>query len=177
METLSERIAKKIVSIPDYPKKGVIFRDVAPVTGDAELFRDIILEFARRHAGIRADYVVGVEARGFIFGAALAKELGCGFVPIRKPGKLPRSVISEKYQLEYGEGSIEIQSDAFPKGSKVIVVDDLLATGGTVNAAIRLIRRLGGEVLALDFLVELGFLNPRPKIQGCSVIHSLLNYQ
>ena len=177
METLSERIAKRIVSIPDYPKKGVIFRDVAPVTGDAELFRDIIQELAARHAGMKVDRVVGIEARGFIFGAALAKELGCGFVPIRKPGKLPRSVISEKYQLEYGEGSIEMQTDALEKGDRVIIIDDLLATGGTVNAAIRLVQKLGGEVLALDFVIELGFLEPRTRIKGCSVIHSLLTYQ
>lgn len=176
METLSERIAKRVISIPDYPKKGVIFRDVAPITGDAELFRDIILELAGKHAGIHIDRVAGIEARGFIFGSALAKELGCGFVPIRKPGKLPRSVISEKYQLEYGEGTLEMQTDAIEKGSRVVIVDDLLATGGTANAAIRLIRRLGGEAVALDFIIELGFLAPRPKIQECSVIHSLLTY-
>jgi len=177
MDNLSERIAKRVISIPDYPTKGVIFRDITPITADAELFRDIVEELAGRHKGVQVDRVAAVEARGFIFGSALAAKLGCGFTPIRKPGKLPRETIHEKFQLEYGEGILELQTDSFQSGCRVILVDDLLATGGTINAAIRLVERLGGNVLAADFVIELGFLSPRSNIRGCSVINTLLNYQ
>ena len=129
MKQLSERIADRIVSIPDYPTKGVIFRDIMPVSSDAELFRDIILALAQLHREQRIDAVVGIESRGFIFGGALAHALGCGFVPVRKAGKLPRETIYEKYQLEYGEGIVEIQKDALSAGARVVLMDDLLATG------------------------------------------------
>ncbi len=176
MSDLSERIANRVVSIPDYPQKGVIFRDIMPIAADAELFNDIITELANRHNNDVVDRVVAIESRGFVFGGALAHRLKCGFTPIRKAGKLPRETIRETYQLEYGEGIIELQKDSLAPGTRVILVDDLLATGGTVNAAIRLINRLGAEVVAADFVIELGFLSPRANIRGCSRIHSLLTY-
>ncbi len=177
MKQLSERIADRIVSIPDYPTKGVIFRDIMPVSSDAELFRDIIYTLAQLHREQRIDAVVGIESRGFIFGGALAHALGCGFVPVRKAGKLPRETIYEKYQLEYGEGIIEMQKDALNAGARVVLMDDLLATGGTVNAAARLVARLGAETVASDFLVELGFLHPRGNLISCGTVTSLLTYQ
>ncbi len=176
MNDLSERIANRVVSIPDYPQKGVIFRDIMPIAADAELFNDIIAELADHHKGESIDRVVAIESRGFVFGGALAHILKCGFTPIRKAGKLPRETIRETYQLEYGEGAIELQKDSLAPGAKVILVDDLLATGGTVNAAIRLINRLGAEVVSADFIIELGFLSPRSNVKGCSRIHSLLTY-
>lgn len=176
MNDLSERIANRVVSIPDYPAKGVIFRDIMPIAADADLFNDIIEELASRHKGEKIDRVAAIESRGFVFGGALAKVLKCGFTPIRKAGKLPRETIYEKYQLEYGEGIIEMQKDSLAPGARVILVDDLLATGGTINAAIRLINRLGGEVVSADFVIELGFLSPRSKVKGCSRIHTLLTY-
>ena len=176
MRDLSERIANRVVSIPDYPQKGIIFRDIMPIAADAELFNDIIAELAACHKGENIDRVVAIESRGFVFGGALAHVLKCGFTPIRKAGKLPRETIRETYQLEYGEAIIELQKDSLAPGQKVILVDDLLATGGTVNAAIRLINRLGAEVVAADFVIELGFLSPRSNVKGCSRIHSLLTY-
>ena len=176
MRDLSERIADRVVSIPDYPQKGIIFRDIMPIAADAELFNDIIAELAACHKRENIDRVVAIESRGFVFGGALAHVLKCGFTPIRKAGKLPRETIRETYQLEYGEAVIELQKDSLAPGQKVILVDDLLATGGTVNAAIRLINRLGAEVVAADFVIELGFLSPRSNVKGCSRIHSLLTY-
>ena len=176
MKQLNERIAERIISIPDYPVNGVIFRDVMPVFTDAELFRDIILAFADFHKNDNVDVVAGVEARGFIFGGALATALGCGFVPIRKAGKLPRECVTESYELEYGLGVIEAQKDSMKPGQRVVIIDDLLATGGTVNAVARLVRKLGAKVIASDFMVELGFLNPRPNLVGCGTVNSLLPY-
>lgn len=130
MKQLNERIAERIISIPDYPVNGVIFRDVMPVFRDAELFRDIILAFAVSHKNDDVDVVAAVEARGFIFGGALAAALGCSFVPVRKAGKLPRECVSESYELEYGLGVIEVQKDSVKPGQRVVIIDDLLATGG-----------------------------------------------
>ena len=174
---LSERIAERVVSIPDYPEKGIIFRDIMPVSADGELFQEIIAALARFHEDDAVDAVVGIESRGFIFGGALARALGCGFVPVRKAGKLPRETICENYQLEYGEASIEMQKDALRPGSRIILMDDLLATGGTVNAAARLAHRLGATVLGSDFIIELAFLHPRRSLQSCGVVRSLLTYQ
>lgn len=177
MKQLNERIAERIISIPDYPVNGVIFRDVMPVFRDAELFRDIIFAFAVSHKNDDVDVVAAVEARGFIFGGVLAAALGCSFVPVRKAGKLPRECVSESYELEYGFGVIEVQKDSVKPGQRVVIIDDLLATGGTVNAVARLLRKLGAEVVASDFMVELGFLNPRPNLVGCGTVNSLLIYQ
>ena len=177
MKQLNERIAERIISIPDYPVNGVIFRDVMPVFRDAELFRDIIFAFAVSHKNDDVDVVAAVEARGFIFGGVLAAALGCSFVPVRKAGKLPRECVSESYELEYGLCVIEVQKDSVKPGQRVVIIDDLLATGGTVNAVARLLRKLGAKVVASDFMVELGFLNPRPNLVGCGAVNSLLIYQ
>ena len=177
MKQLNERIAERIISIPDYPVNGVIFRDVMPDFRDAELFRDIIFAFAVSHKNDDVDVVAAVEARGFIFGGVLAAALGCSFVPVRKAGKLPRECVSESYELEYGLGVIELQKDSVKPGQRVVIIADLLATGGTVNAVARLLRKLGAEVVASDFMVELGFLNPRPNLVGCGTVNSLLIYQ
>ncbi len=176
MSTLKERIAEKIISIPDYPVKGIVYRDIMPVISDGPLFRNIIKTFADFHRTENIDAVVGIESRGFIFGGALACELGCGFVSVRKPGKLPRETIQISYDLEYGSNTIEIQKDALTPGSRVVLMDDLLATGGTIMAAAHLVHTFNAEIVASDFMVELGFLNPRQKIKDCGKIHSLLIY-
>ena len=173
---LSERIAERVVSIPDYPEKGIIFRDIMPVSSDGELFRDIIDTLARFHEQDSADAVVGIESRGFIFGGALAKALGCGFVPVRKAGKLPRETIRETYQLEYGYDTIEMHRDALQPGDRVLLHDDLLATGGTTVAALDLIKRLDVADIRICFLVELEALNGRGRIGGDYEVFSLLSY-
>lgn len=165
-----------IRSIEDYPVKGVVFRDITTLLRDKEAFQkaiDSLTEIAKEY---KPDQIVGVEARGFIIGAALAYKLGCGFVPVRKPGKLPYDKISESYGLEYGQDVIELHVDAINKGEKVLIVDDLLATGGTSKAAADLVERLGGEVLAFIFMIELLDLNGRNMLEGYN-IESLLKYE
>lgn len=164
-----ERIAKATRDIPDYPSPGIIFKDFTPVMKDAALLRDIVKALAAFHKDAKPDYVIGIESRGFIFGAPLAIELGCGFVPVRKRGKLPYKTIRIAYSLEYGEAVMEMHEDALSKGDRVVIVDDLLATGGTVRAAMDLSRRLSAEILAIDFVAELAFLKGRSKITGCPV--------
>lgn len=164
-----------IASIPDYPVEGVLFRDVTPLMGDGEAFHEAckrIIEFARE-AG--AEVVVGPESRGFIFGCPVAYELGIGFVPARKPNKLPRETISYEYALEYGTNTMEMHKDAIKPGQKVLVVDDLLATGGTIAAANKLIEQLGGKVVGCAFLIELEELNGRSQLEGYNVL-SLIKY-
>jgi len=164
-----ERIRGAIRDIPDFPKPGIIFKDLTPLMSDASLFRDIVDELASLHKGERVDAVAGIEARGFIFGAPLAVKLGCGFVPIRKKGKLPYKAIQTSYALEYGEAVIEMHEDALKPGQRVVLVDDLLATGGTTLAARDLIGRLSAQIISIDFVVELAFLKGRSKITGCAV--------
>lgn len=164
-----------IASIPDYPVEGVLFRDVTPLMGNGEAFHEAcsqIIDFARE---IGAEVVVGPESRGFIFGCPVAYELGIGFVPARKPNKLPRETISYEYALEYGTNTMEMHKDAIQPGQKVLVVDDLLATGGTIAAAIKLVEQLGGEVVGCAFLIELTDLNGREQLSGYPVL-SLLKY-
>lgn len=165
-----------ITSIEGFPKEGITFRDITTLIGHGEAFKSCIKEFsdfAREHG---ADIVVGPEARGFIFAAPVAAELGIGFVPVRKPNKLPREVESCSYELEYGTNTIEIHKDAIKKGQKVVIVDDLLATGGTIEAAIKLIESLGGEVVGLAFLIELEEeFNSRGKFEKYPVL-SLIKY-
>lgn len=144
-----------VTSIEGFPKEGVTFRDITSFIGHGDAFREAIKEFANFARENKAEVVVGPESRGFIFGAPVAYDLGIGFVPVRKPGKLPREVVSCSYDLEYGKNTIEIHKDAIKKGQKVIIIDDLLATGGTTEAAIKLIESLGGEVVGLAFLIEL----------------------
>ncbi len=164
-----------IASIPDYPIEGVLFRDVTPLMGDGEAFHyacQKIVDFARE---VGAEVVVGPESRGFIFGCPVAYELGIGFVPARKPNKLPRETVSFEYALEYGTNKMEMHKDAIKPGQKVLVVDDLLATGGTIAAANKLIETLGGEVVGCAFLIELEDLKGREKLEGYKVL-SLLKY-
>ena len=161
--TLAERVDRALRDIPDFPEPGVVFKDVTPVLADGALFGDIVREMAQRYAG-RVDVVAGVEARGFIFGAALAHELGIGFVPVRKAGKLPGATVSLSYELEYGSATIEVHEDGFEPGARVLVVDDVLATGGTAEASCRLVEQVGATVVAFETLVELTFLGGRARL-------------
>jgi len=165
-----------IRDLPDYPVKGVIFRDLTPLFKEEEAFKWAIKRLASHYKGKKIDLVAAVEARGFIVGAPLALELGVGFVPLRKPGKLPWKKRRVTYKLEYAEESIEIHEDAVKKGQRVLLVDDLLATGGTASAAAKLIEQLGGKVVGMAFVVELAYLGGRSKLKGYDV-SSLLVYK
>lgn len=153
-----------IRDIPDFPKKGIIFKDITPLIGSPQAWRETIELFRKRYEGRAIDLVVAVESRGFIFGGALAYALGVGFVPVRKPGKLPAETIREEYELEYGTDAVEIHRDAIQPGQKVLVFDDLLATGGTLAATCRLVQALGGEIVEVATLIELTFLGGRAKL-------------
>jgi adenine phosphoribosyltransferase len=159
-----------IRAIPDFPIPGILFRDITPVLKDKQGFRAAVDLFVERFSGRGIDHVVGIEARGYIFGAPLAYAIGAGFIPVRKPGKLPHHKLSEEYALEYGTNSLEIHSDALAPGERVLVVDDLLATGGTAAATGRLLERLGARVEAFAFLVELADLNGRQALPGADVV-------
>lgn len=174
MQTLTERLKTTIRDIPDFPKEGILFKDIAPVLQDASLMKGITNSFAERFAG-QVDVVVGMESRGFIFGTPLAMSLNAAFVPARKPGKLPYTTIGVEYALEYGTNRLEMHTDAIRPGQKVLIVDDLLATGGTARATVDLIRRLKGEVVACCFVIELGFLQGAAALEGVPV-HSLVKY-
>ncbi|MBQ6515980.1 adenine phosphoribosyltransferase [bacterium] len=167
----------KIREVPDFPKKGILFLDITTALKDKDALKEIANSLYNELKDMEIDYVAGVEARGFIFGAQLATMLDAGFVPVRKPNKLPAATIKETYDLEYGTDTIEIHADSFEKGAKVVVIDDLLATGGTAAAAVKLIKKAGGEVVAATFVIELTALNGRKKLedQGVNVI-SLLKY-
>jgi adenine phosphoribosyltransferase len=158
-----------IRAIPDFPIPGILFRDITPLLKDKQGFKEAIDLFVDRFKGRGIDYVVGIEARGYMLGAPLAYAIGAGFVPVRKPGKLPYSKLSESYALEYGTNSLEIHADALGNGDKVLVVDDLLATGGTAAATRRLLERLGAQVEAFAFLIELEALKGRDALQGVAV--------
>ncbi len=151
-----------IVDIPDYPKPGVVFKDVTPALADAQAFSAVVDDLSEHFMGRGVTKVVGAEARGFMVGSAVAYRLGAGFVPARKPGKLPRATISERYDLEYGSDALEVHADAFTPDDVVIVIDDLIATGGTAVAMARLVERSGAKLAGLGFFMELAFLNPRP---------------
>jgi len=158
-----------IRDIPDFPKKGIIFKDITTLIGKGDLFRKTIDGLIGKYRDKKINKVVGVESRGFIFGAALAYGLSAGFVPIRKKGKLPYKTVSGTYQLEYGSDTIEMHEDAVAKGDKVILVDDLLATGGTMKAATGLVKNSGAEIAGIAFVVELSFLKGREKLSGYDV--------
>lgn len=164
-----------IASIPGFPKEGVIFRDVTPLLEDKDAFKACIDDLAAHAKDLGADIVVGPESRGFIFGCPVALELGCGFVPIRKPGKLPRETVSKKYDLEYGSNEIFMHKDSIKPGMKVLIVDDLLATGGTVEAAAALIEEMGGEVVGMEFVIELEELKATEKLSKYN-IYSQVKY-
>lgn len=162
-------LSKKIRSIPDFPKKGVIFKDITTLLADGQALREAIAQMKSRYADIKIEAVVGIESRGFIFGGILAHEWGIGFIPVRKPGKLPYKTIKESYALEYGTDALEMHADALKKGQKVLIVDDLLATGGTAAATIRLAEKLGAQVVGCCFLIELDFLQGRKNLEGYRV--------
>jgi len=167
-----------IRTIVDFPHEGILFRDVTTLFADPRGFRMAIDQMLHPYAGEQIDKVVGLEARGFILGGAIAHQLSLGFVPIRKKGKLPGAVISEEYQLEYGEAVVEIHDDAIQPGEKVLVVDDLLATGGTAEAGIKLIERLGGEIVGCAFIVDLPELGGRPKLEAMGMdVHVLCEFE
>jgi len=155
---------KLIRDVPDFPKKGILFKDITTLLQDGEAFRQAMNQIIKKYLDEKIDKVVGIEARGFILGGVLAYKLGCGFVPARKPGKLPAPAIREEYTLEYGSNILEIHQDSIKKGERVLIVDDLLATGGTALATAKLVQKLGGEVVAIQFLVELAFLHGREKL-------------
>jgi adenine phosphoribosyltransferase len=165
-----------IRDIPDFPKKGILFKDITPLLRDAGALAQTIGALAEHHREDRIDAVAAVESRGFIFGCALALELQAGFIPMRKPGKLPYSTMSESYSLEYGADSIHVHDDALHKGDRILVVDDLLATGGTSSAAINLVARLGGEVVGATFVIELAFLGGRARL-GSVPVFALIKYE
>ena len=164
-----ERVKAGIRDIPDFPKQGIIFKDITTLLNDPELFIMTMSLFERSVKGLEIDYIAGIESRGFIFGSALAYHLGCGFVPIRKPGKLPSATYSESYALEYGTDSIEIHQDAFKKDANVLIIDDLLATGGTALAAAKLVEKCEAKVVGIHFLIELSFLNGDDKLKSYNV--------
>ena len=169
------KISKKIRSIPDFPKKGILFRDITPLLQDATSFKEAIELLSAHYQDRKLDLVVSAEARGFILGAGIAYRLGVGFVPVRKPGKLPYEVERATYQLEYGEDSLEIHKDGVKKGEKVLVFDDLLATGGTARAICQLVEELGGKIVEVCFLIELTSLKGREKLKGYDIF-SLIKY-
>ena len=161
--------------IPDFPTPGILFKDITPVLGDSDALKEVIDRMTELADARNPDLVIGIESRGFIFGVPIALNLGLGFAPIRKLGKLPYKTIREEYALEYGSNTVEIHHDAIEPGQRVIIVDDLLATGGTATAAARLVEKLGGEVCGFTFLVELGFLPGRDALRGYHV-DALIRY-
>lgn len=164
-----------IREVPNFPKPGILFYDVTTLLKDAKAFRSIVDDLTQRYRGRQISKIVGIESRGFILGGPLAYHLGAGFVPVRKPGKLPADIFEVKYNLEYGSNSLAIHRDAVSIDERVLIVDDLLATGGTAAATVNLVRQLGGEIVGLVFLVELAALKGRDKLNGYD-IHSMITY-
>lgn len=171
----AEKLLQLIRNVPDFPKPGIVFRDITTLLADPEGLALAVKAMADPFAQQQIDTVVGAESRGFIFGAAIAVELGCAFVPVRKPGKLPAQTISQEYELEYGSDRLELHADAIKPGQRVLMVDDLLATGGTMKACCQMVEQLGGQVAAVSFLIELGFLNGRAQLAHYDV-RSIINY-
>jgi adenine phosphoribosyltransferase len=171
----TQRLQLAIRDVPDFPKQGIVFKDITPILSDGALFRLAVDGYAEAARAAGAEKIVGIDARGFIFGAAAAYQLGLGFVPVRKKGKLPFQCESAAYSLEYGEAVVEMHVDAVKPGERVVLMDDLLATGGTAGAAVSLIERVGGRVVSAVFLIELAFLEGR-KALGSTPVEALLNY-
>jgi adenine phosphoribosyltransferase len=169
MATKGINLERYIRGVPDWPEKGILFRDITPLLADAKAFAAAIDALCVGFTDVGIEYVAAVEARGFIFGAAVAKKLGAGFVPIRKKSKLPFKTESITYDLEYGTDTLEVHTDAVDKGAKVLMVDDLLATGGTMAAACKLIEKIGGQIVGISFLIELGELAGREKLGGYKI--------
>jgi len=173
---MEHRSLRELVrDVADYPNDGVVFRDITPLLGDAAAFAEAVDGLVEQFDGVDVDRVVGVESRGFIFGAAVAYRIGAGFVPVRKPGKLPWAVVREEYQLEYGSDKLEIHRDAIRTGERILIVDDVLATGGTATATATLVETLGGVIAGLGFLLEIEPLDGRSKL-GDRLIRSLLQF-
>lgn len=169
-----DALKKAIREIPDFPQKGILFRDITPILADAKLFQQSIAVFCERHVQQKPKAVAAIDARGFIFGAAVAQKLGVGFIPIRKKGKLPFTTLDESYDLEYGSATISVHVDALKKGDTILIVDDLLATGGTAAACARLIERLGGKIVEIAFLIELAGLKGRAKLTRYPVFSAII---
>lgn len=170
-----EQLKNKIRDIPDFPKEGIVFKDITPLLGDVEAFQTVVDTFAKRYADKSIDAVVGIDARGFIFGGALAYRIDAAFVPVRKSGKLPHKTHRVEYALEYGTDKIEMHIDALSPNHRVVIIDDLLATGGTAEATCELIEKTGATVVECAFVVELGFLNGREKLKDREIF-SLIQY-
>jgi adenine phosphoribosyltransferase len=168
-------LAAKIRDVPDFPEPGIVFKDIMPLLADPSALRDAVDRLADWAAPKEPDLILGAEARGFLLGGALAYKLGCGFCAARRPGKLPWKTISATYALEYGENALEVHADAFSDGARVLIHDDVLATGGTMKAILDLVEQLGGNVVGVAFLIELEFLNGREQLEGVDV-HSLITY-
>ena len=172
---MTSDLASKIRDVPDFPRPGIVFKDIMPLIADAAALRETIDEIAEWAEPRKPDIILGAEARGYITGGALACRLGCGFVAARKPGKLPWRTVAAKYALEYGFDQLEVHADAIAGGQRVLIHDDVLATGGTAKATVELVEQLGGEVVGLPFIIELTFLNGREKLDGYDVF-SLIQY-
>ncbi len=172
--TSPEELKRYIRDIPDYPQKGIIFRDITPILAKKEIFPEVVELMSRAWLDEKPDLVAAIEARGFIPGAAIAVKLIAGFVPIRKVGKLPWTTVAESYQLEYGTDQLEVHSDAVEPGQKVLIVDDVLATGGTASAAVRLMRKLGAEVVGVQVLIELSYLAGRERLSDVKLVSEIV---
>jgi adenine phosphoribosyltransferase len=170
---MHDELKAAVRDVPDFPIKGILFKDITPILQDAQLFRAAVDAIADRHKGKKVDAVVGIDARGFIFAGAVAYKLGVGFVPVRKKGKLPYKTVVTSYTLEYGSETSEMHVDAIKKGDNVIIVDDLLATGGTAMAAATLVKQLGGNISEIDFLIELAFLKGRDRLKDYNVFSAI----
>ncbi|BDU50198.1 adenine phosphoribosyltransferase [Haliovirga abyssi] len=170
-----EKIKDLIRNIPDFPKEGILFRDITTLLKDSDGFKKVIDILAERYKDKKIDYILGAESRGFIFGAPLAYAIGAGFIPVRKPGKLPYNIVQAFYELEYGTDSLEMHTDAIEKGKKVLIIDDLLATGGTAKAIIELVEKLEGDIEEIAFIIELEGLNGRKKLKDYD-IYSMIKY-
>ncbi len=167
-------LADKIRNISDFPKEGIEFKDITTLLKDVDAFQESITKLADKYRAEEIDYVIGIEARGFLIGAPLALELNKGFIPVRKEGKLPAETLQKEYDLEYGSNIIEIHKDAFAEGDKILIVDDLLATGGTVEATVEMVEDLGGDIVGVGFLLELDFLDGRDKLEEYDVFSLII---
>lgn len=176
MTTVITNVKDKIRAVENFPKEGIIFRDITTALKDAETLREIIDYLCEQFKDVKIDYIAGIESRGFIIGMPMAYKLNAGFIPIRKPNKLPAAVLSEEYSLEYGTDKIEIHVDAIEEGANVLIVDDLLATGGTAEAACKLVKKTGGNLVGIAFLIELEALKGREKFEKDLNVVSMLKY-
>ncbi|HET9782606.1 MAG TPA: adenine phosphoribosyltransferase [Candidatus Dormibacteraeota bacterium] len=172
--TTPEQLKHYVRDVPDYPQKGIIFRDITPLLGEKNIFREVVDMMSKAWTANPPDLVAAIEARGFIPGAAIAVKLGAGFVPIRKTGKLPWTTVMESYELEYGTDQLEVHSDAVQPGQKVLIVDDVLATGGTASAAVRLMRKLGADVVGVQVLIELSYLEGRRRLTDVKLVSEIV---